>query len=1358
MPGRRPRGSAVLIDALREIRKTLSRFLSIFVLAALAVAFLAGLRTTSPTMEYTADRYFDDQHLMDVHVLSTLGITEEDVDALAAAPGVALAEGAYTVDALARFAGGDHVVKVCTLSEHINVPSLTGGRLPREAGECLADSRLLARAGLSVGDTITLDTGDGDYQDALARTSFTVVGAADSPLYVSTDRGSSTLGGGKVEGFLLLLPEAFSMDSYTDAYLLAEDTEELLCYGDAYEDRMDLLTGALEPLGEERANLRTEEIIGEAQAELSDAREELEEAEEEVARELSDAEAELADARRELDEGWADWREGWSTLRREKADGEQELSDAEVELDDALAQLEEGEEEYAQGLADLEEGRRAYWDGLAQWEDGALQYDRGYGDLLEGEESFQEGLEELEEAEADYADGVAALQEGIAALYDGSRELAQAEDELEEAARQLAEGAMALAQGQSQLEAARAQLTTSQLQFDTLLSGVWMAAVMADPTAPIAAAEDLLQPGAALTDPQSLVAAAGVLTPALTQIEGQIALLEAAGTGPGDSTYDTLIAQRDGLKAVIAAATGALPQEPDEENPDGENPDGEEPGGEVPGTINPWAITGYLQAQKAELDEGWAQLAAGEARLEAAAEELWWGQEQYNTGLAQYRAGVEAYLEGVQELLEAQETLAQGRLDLDEGWREAFVGRQELDDAWDALAEARAELDDGLTELTDAWAELRDGEAELADARTELDEGWEEYRQGEADLAEARDRFPREIADAEAELNDGEIELRDGEAEYADGLREYEEGRAEAEAELSDARAELADAQAEVDSLEECTWYVLDRNTNVGYVAYGQEAQRMDNLATVFPLIFFLVAALVCLTNMTRMVEEQRVQIGTLKALGYGRGAIALKYVGYGLLASLLGGGLGLALGGPLIPAFIYSAWTSMYTLGDTMIPFLPSVGLTALLAAAACVTGAALAASFAALRAVPAQLMRPRAPRAGRRVLLERIRPLWRRLTFTYKVTVRNLFRYKKRFWMTVMGIGGCTALIVAAFGLRDSILAIQDIQYDQIFTYSLQVTLEDGLTEEDRGAIRQVLEESEGAEDWLFCRMATVTAEGERRSVDATLVAAEDPEALASFITLRHRTDGAAVSLPAEGAVLSEKLAALLNVQAGDTVTLDGETRAPAAVAATTEQYVMHYLYLTADAYEAAFGTPPEENALLIRCPEGGTAADDLAAGLLSLPGVVSVARVQDDRDTLRQSTESVNYAVVLITVCAAALAFVVLYNLSSINITERLRELATLKVLGFYEGELAAYVNRENVFLTIFGMVLGLGMGKFLHRWLVLTVEVDMFMFGRSAALSSYLIAVVLTSLFSLVINLGARRRLRGIDMVESLKTLE
>ena len=1332
MPGRRPRGSAVLTDALREIRKTLSRFLSIFVLAALAVAFLAGLRTTSPTMEYTADRYFDDQHLMDVHVLSTLGITEEDVDALAAAPGVALAEGAYTVDALARFAGGDHVVKVCTLSEHINVPSLTGGRLPREAGECLADSRLLARAGLSIGDTITLDTGDGDYQDALARTSFTVVGAADSPLYVSTDRGSSTLGGGKVEGFLLLLPEAFSMDSYTDAYLLAEDTEDLLCYGDAYEDRMDLLTGALEPLGEERANLRTEEIIGEAQAELSDARKELEEAEEEVARELSDA----------------------------------------------LAQLEEGEEEYAQGLADLEEGRRAYWDGLAQWEDGSLQYDRGYGDLLEGEESFQEGLEELEEAEADYADGVAALQEGIAALYDGSRELAQAEDELEEAARQLAEGAFALAQGQSQLEAARTQLTASQLQFDTLLSGVWMAAVMADPTAPIAAAEDLLQPGAALTDPQSLAAAAGVLTPALTQIEGQISLLEAAGTGPGDSTYDTLIAQRDGLKAVIAAATGALPQEPDEENPDGENPDGEEPGGEelngenpggdspegedpggeVPGTINPWAITGYLQAQKAELDEGWAQLAAGEARLEAAAEELWWGQEQYNTGLAQYRAGVEAYLEGVQELLEAQETLAQGRLDLDEGWREAFVGRQELDDAWAALAEARAELDNGLTELTDAWAELRDGEAELADARTELDEGWEEYRQGEADLAEARERFPREIADAEAELNDGEAELRDGEAEYADGLREYEEGRAEAEEELSDARAELADAQAEVDSLEECTWYILDRNTNVGYVAYGQEAQRMDNLATVFPLIFFLVAALVCLTNMTRMVEEQRVQIGTLKALGYGRGAIALKYVGYGLLASLLGGGLGLALGGPLIPAFIYSAWTSMYTLGDTVIPFLPAVGLTALLAAAACVTGAALAASFAALRAVPAQLMRPRAPRAGRRVLLERIRPLWRRLTFTYKVTVRNLFRYKKRFWMTVMGIGGCTALIVAAFGLRDSILAIQDIQYGQIFTYSLQVTLEDGLTEEDRGAIRQALEESEGAEDWLFCRMATVTAEGERRSVDATLVAAEDPEALASFITLRHRTDGEAVSLPAEGAVLSEKLAALLNVQAGDTVTLDGETRAPAAVADTTEQYVMHYLYLTAGAYEAAFGAPPEENALLIRCPEGGTAADDLSAELLSLPGVVSVARVQDDRDTLRQSTESVNYAVVLITVCAAALAFVVLYNLSSINITERLRELATLKVLGFYEGELAAYVNRENVFLTIFGMVLGLGMGKFLHRWLVLTVEVDMFMFGRSAALSSYLIAVVLTSLFSLVINLGARRRLRGIDMVESLKTLE
>ncbi|MEG0765558.1 MAG: FtsX-like permease family protein, partial [Pseudoflavonifractor sp.] len=761
-------------------------------------------------------------------------------------------------------------------------------------------------------------------------------------------------------------------------------------------------------------------------------------------------------------------------------------------------------------------------------------------------------------------------------------------------------------------------------------------------------------------------------------------------------------------------------------------------------------ILGGLGAASAGLSNMSAALDAAQKQLAAGSDALSSGSAQYSEGLREYKKARLEFDDSVGKLQDAKKELDDAQAELDDGYGKLADGRRELDDGWTDLDAAKLELIDGKAELLDAEKEIADGEIEVADARKKLDDGWLEYNDGLAELADAKRKLPREIAKAQKELDDALIELNDGEIEYADG-------KAEADQELSDARKKLNDARREIAKIEDCEWYVLGRNTNMGYVSFQQDAERMGNLANVFPLIFFLVAALVCLTTMTRMVEEQRVQIGGMKALGYSKVAIALKYVGYGFLASFLGGVTGLAVGVFLIPSIIFTAWKILYTVGDLIVPFQPMISIVSVGAAVLCVTGTALGACFTTLASVPAELMRPRTPKPGKRVLLEHLPALWNRLTFTWKVTVRNLFRYKKRFWMTVVGIGGCTALIITGFGLRNSIYDVLDKQYDEISPYSSQVSLADDVTPDELQEISRQLDREKAVTEWTPCYTTTITAESPARTMDVALFAVEDDAAFDDFIHLRHRLDNDPVKLPDNGVVLTEKLGEMLDLKVGDSIVLDGDKRVTATIADFTENYVYHYVYLSEAYYEQLFGTPPDTNMILTQYSEDAVPGD-ISANLIALSGVTSVGLIQESRDTFTKSMQSVDYAVIIVTISAAALAFVVLYNLTNINITERMRELATLKVLGFYNGELSSYVYRENIFLTLFGILMGLFMGKFLHQWLVLTVEVDMVMFGRTARLSSYLYAAGLTALFSFLVNLAARKKLKKIDMVESLKTVE
>lgn len=1198
--------NAMQKDFWREIGHTRSRFFSIMILVALSVAFLSGLKATAPDMKHTGDDYLDSLHLADIQVLSTLGLTDEDIAALRARDKIEDAEGEYVIDAFASSDSLDAVVKVLSLTDRgISDVLLREGRMPERADECVVEENMLSLMSISIGDTITLTPGD-DLSDALAQDTYTVVGTVRSPVYLAVERGTSTLGSGTVKAYLYLPREAFTLDYYTAAYVRVSGAAEMTAFYDEYDDYIDDVIDSLEDFGDARAILRHDELVDEATEKLDDAQKELDDAKAEADKELGDARRELADARKELDDGW-----------KEYNDGKQELADSRTKLDDAKAELEEGEQEYA---------------------DGVKKYDQAVRDYEKGQK--------------DYADGVKDYEKGAQQLADGESELEAGKEKLDE--------------GQKQLDAL-GNTVAGALQNDPNYAGVTGGTIV-----------DELGRG----DENTAAATDAALDKMRAQLEGGIAQAQ--------STIDTLNGQ-------IAKLSAAL-----------QNPalSDEERAGYEKGLAGAQAGLAQAETQKAQMEQQLAQL------------------KDVNSG-----------------------SIAQSKQQLDQGRADYESGKQQLSAGYRDLRDGKKELDKAKKELDEAPQKIADAKQELADARKELDDGWKEYYDGE-----------EEYADGEKELADAYIELTDGEKDYREGLREYEDGKAEADEKIADAEEKIADARRKVADIESCEWYLFSRSYNPGYTGYGQDAERMANLASVFPVIFFLVAALVCLTTMTRMVEEQRVQIGSLKAMGYSGLAISRKYLLYGLLPSLTGGVFGLVIGYILFPKMIFTAYQIMYQMPNIELRAYGGISAYSLLAAVACTTLATLWACLATLRETPASLMRPRTPKAGKRVFLEYIKPLWRKMSFTHKVTARNLFRYQKRFWMTVIGIGGCTALIIAGFGMRSSLLFTMSRQYDDLFHYSAQVTLSSNVLPEERQVVEDFLAGDSRVVNDVPCTASSATVITSSYSTTAYVEVMEAGE-IGKVIDLLDYKSGDPITMGDEGVYIDQKLSELLKVSVGDTFFLDGDARGDVTVAGIYEHYTGHFIYMTPSYYEQTLHADSEPNAYLMNFTSDDTdTCNAIFEKLLSMNGVATTSRMRDTQDTYMHSMERVDFVVVIIILAAAALAMVVLFNLSNINITERQRELATIKLLGFYDKEVSAYVYRENIVLTVFGILMGCFMGHWLHIYLVRSTEIDLMMFGRQTAPSAYVYAAILTMLFSVLVNVLAHFKMKKIDMVESLKSAE
>lgn len=807
-----------------------------------------------------------------------------------------------------------------------------------------------------------------------------------------------------------------------------------------------------------------------------------------------------------------------------------------------------------------------------------------------------------------------------------------------------------------------------------------------------------------------------------------------------------------------------------------------------------------IAQQEEQLQENWAALEAGKedlaaqrAEYESKLEEFQQGKEQFAAYIAAKRAELEEnrpsmseeeYLAAKaaideeeaqqnQKFEETEQQLNQAGDQLSQAEQELAEQEEMLNQGQSALEEAKASLSQWKTQYTEGTAQLAAGETQLketiAQKRTELENSRGEIRaqiysaamaQIEAARSDAQaqiDANRTEIEDGEKQIAEAEAELAEAEQTLADGEKEYEEQKQEAEEKLADGEQEIEDAQAQIDELGEPEWILMDRRDNVSYSSYQSNSEKIAAIAQVFPVFFFLVAALVALTTMTRMVEEERVQIGTLKALGYKDGTILSYYVGYSVVASLFGGVGGILLGFYTLPLIIANAYTMMYTLPPTVMVFYPGYAATIIPLAVGCTTAATLFACVGQLREKPSSLMLLRAPKAGKRILLERIGFFWKKLSFTHKVTARNIFRYKKRFYMTVFGIAGCCALLVTGFGIRDSIGDIASKQFGEIYQYNLLISMKDPGAEATDPEISAVLEDSDTVES--FSRVHTES--GEVGDMELSIYAPEDNEEFLRQMNLRDRKSGEKLEFGQDSVVLTEKLCEQLSLKVGDTFVLensDGE-EGEFTLTGIAENYVSAYAFMSAETYEKAFGKAPEYKTLLVTTVSGDPEfRGEVSERLLKSEEVSYVSFVDDIQTTFDNMLKNIDYIVIVLIVSAGGLAVIVLYNLTNINICERKRELATLKVLGFHGKELAAYIYRETFILCLIGIVVGLFLGVALHGFVIHTAEVDDIMFGRQIAPLSFVLAAAITLLFTGLVDLIMLKKLRSIDMVESMKANE
>lgn len=1162
-------------DFFAQIKNSFSRFLSILLIVSLGAGFFVGVKAAGPSMKHSADKFFNENNLMDFRIVSDFGFQDDDINPLKNLTGVKDVMPSYSADLLVRSGERNNVVKVHALpksydsnSKSINQVKLVKGRLPKQQGECVVESNQKTPGSYKIGDTVkfTSPNEDSKITDIIKNDTYKVVGLVETPLYISFDRGVSTVGDGSILYYMMILPEEFNYKRYTEVYMrVNNDGKDLSSFDKQYKKIIELFKNKISKIGNVRLQVNHDDIMAQAGNQIEKAKKELEDKKSDAEKKLKDAEEQIKRAEDEI-----------SAKEKELADGEKKLEESQNLLNSKKAELYKAEQQ-------LIKAEKEYNEKIASAEK----------QLAQGKAEYQAGLEQYNKQNSEF-----------------QKKKAQAETE-------------------------------------------------------IAAAKSVLQQ-------------LGQLISALDELYSFLSSV--------NSVSDSVIDQ------VVQVIKASIPLT-DEQNKEFDNI--------VKQIKNAANNNAGYQSALTELSKEISSLKA-----------------QYKNAQDKVAAGEKQLADGERQLAEAKKKLDSSKAQLDNAEKqlnyEKVNGRQQLNYAQKQINDGKKQLESGQKECDDSRRKIEEGKKQLAEGKDKLLKSKEEYNKN-------KDKADAEFALAEQTIKDKEKQLN-----------------------------ELANGK----------WYVFTREDNPGYSSFMQDADRIDGIAAVFPLFFFIVAALVCLTTMTRMVEEKRTEIGTLKALGYDNKTIIAKYFFYAFIAAVLGSILGIVLGMAFLPKAIFKAYDAMYTLPEFYVQFSWITVVISIIGSLLCTCTVAAVIAGRELKENAATLMRPKSPKIGKRIFLEKIPFIWNKMSFSVKVTARNIFRYKARFIMTVLGVAGCTALILAAYGLKDSISVLVPKQYGEIFNYDVIMACKYDVTKSEKTSLVNLINQDDRFKGEMLTKISSmqVKDKSNTKNIDVKLFVPETSEQLPDYIKLKTRRDGKSISFNDNSVVITEKLASLLSLKPGDTICLkDDSSELKLKVTDIAENYVFNYVYISPSLYKAVTGNEVKFNSLVAKLDKNIN-KEQLADDWLKKEEILVVNFNSDAIDNFNDVIKSLDSVVLVMIICAAALAFIVVYNLTNINVVERMREIATIKVLGFSDAESANYVYRENIILSAIGIILGLVVGIFLSSYIVTTVEMDIVMFGRKISGFSFLYAASFTFVFTLLVNAVMYKKINGISMVESLKSVE
>lgn len=1031
-----------------------------------------------PDMRDSLKIYADSSNLFDIDIISTLGLTDNDVEAIKNIEGMENSYGIKTKDSMAKIEGKESICKVIEYNEYCNKPAIIEGRLPEKINECLLDKNYSITDNISefIGKTIILENEEVDSSDnnIFNQKEFTIVGIAESPLYISNERGNTTIGNGSINFFIYTLPDVINIDYYTNVYAFVKGTKELELNSNEYWKLVDLTILKLEDIKEKQEQERYKQLISEAENKLNDAQEEFNTEKQKVDKELEEAEKKIEEAKNKILRSENELKKSEKEINLQEKNAKQQFSVSDKKMNDAENQIAEKKKELENGKTELENNKKEAHKAIEQLDNGIDEANKNLNEL-------QLQREELENNNLD----------------------------------------------------------TSNI--DELI----------------------------------------------VKVESNIELLDKQ----------------------------------------------------------------KLQIQK---------------------------------------------------------------------------------------------------QLLDAENYLNNGQNEILKAENELENQRNIFNKTQKDTM-------NKIASAKVKIENGKNELRKAKVEIEEKQIEFKNKKQEAITKLNDAQKELDNAKEDISKIERAKWYIRNRKDNLGYTNIIDAIKTITNISKLFPAIFYIVAILISLTSMTRMIEEERTEIGTLKALGYTNIQIIIKYILYAFLACVIGGFLGMTVGFYLIPNIVWDIYDTIYKIPEFYTLYRLDIGLLGLVISFVCIGGATIFVATKELKNVPAILMRPKVPKNGKKILLERISFIWNKFNFSKKVIARNIFRYKKRAIMTIVGIAGCTGLMVTGFGLKDSVIDIPTSQYGEIFTYNMSILLSE---DKNLSKIEEILNNNESIESYSKLCTTAGKLKGEDINYETAIFVPESIENFQKVCYLKDAKTHEKLELTDDGIIISDKVAEMLSVKKGDSIILIDSDNSEYSfkIVGIAENYVSNYVYMTKNFYENNIRTYKTSMILIDTKDMTVDIKNQISERFLQIEGVGAVSMISDTMKAIEDMLGSLNYVVIILIVASALLAFVVLYNLANINIGERQREIATLKVLGFYDKEVDNYINKENIIFTFMGVFIGLIFGYFLTEMIVMSVEIDKLRFIRNIRPISYVYASVISVFFSLIVNYIIHFVLKKIDMIESLKSVE